>query len=311
MKHFNFFSMLLMATFGVFTFTACGDDDSGDKGNGNNITSAQLIGTWYGVDENSSKKINIFVMDFTTNGKGHYAEYKAKAEENWNPREPLYADMTWTLTNGTLHATVDGTTRKGDILSINGNKLTVRRYLDEGRTDEVVMTRVSSADEFMQIFRQMIAEKTGGASGGGAITEAGILGTWGTTRIVGSASDPDTKQVIEDWDNYPSINDAETEKESLKYMEFTFGENSAFKLQQFDEDKRTFTEIVEGTWRLNDKTVTVDFGNGGSRSVELVSLTADQLVIHMNYIDKEFKVHATGEKITVIYDETIYFSRVK
>ena len=311
MKHFNFFSMLLMATFGVFTFTACGDDDSGDKGNGNNITSAQLIGTWYGVDENSSKKINIFVMDFTTNGKGHYAEYKAKAEENWNPREPLYADMTWTLTNGTLHATVDGTTRKGDILSINGNKLTVRRYLDEGRTDEVVMTRVSSADEFMQIFRQMIAEKTGGASGGGAITEAGILGTWGTTRIVGSASDPDTKQVIEDWDNYPSINDAETEKESLKYMEFTFGENSAFKLQQFDEDKRTFTEIIEGTWRLNDKTVTVDFGNGGSRSVELVLLTADQLVIYMNYIDKEFKVHATGEKITVIYDETIYFSRVK
>ena len=306
MKHLKLLSLLLMATFGVLAFTACGDDDSGDKGNGNNITSAQLIGTWYGVDENSSKKINIFVMDFTTNGKGHYAEYEAKAEENWNPREPQYADMTWTLINGTLNANVGGTTRKGDILSINGNKITVRRYLDEGRTDEVVMTRVSSADELMQIFRQMIAEKTGGEPG-----EASILGTWGTTRIVGSASDPDTKQVIEDWDNYPSINDADTDKESLKYMEFTFGENSAFKLQQFDEGKRTFTEIVEGTWRLNDKTVTVDFDNGGSRSVELVLLTADQLVIHMNYIDKEFKVHATGEKRTVIYDETIYFSRVK
>ena len=306
MKHLKLLSLLLMATFGVLAFTACGDDDSGDKGNGNNITSAQLIGTWYGVDENSSKKINIFVMDFTTNGKGHYAEYEAKAEENWNPREPQYADMTWTLINGTLNANVGGTTRKGDILSINGNKITVRRYLDEGRTDEVVMTRVSSADEFMQIFRQMIAEKTGGETG-----EASILGTWGTKEIKGSASDPDTKQVIESWDNYPSINDADTDKESLKYMEFTFGENSAFKLQQFDEGKRTFTEIVEGTWRLNDKTVTVDFDNGGSRSVELVLLTADQLVIHMNYIDKEFKVHATGEKRTVIYDETIYFSRVK
>ena len=306
MKHLKLLSLLLMATFGVLAFTACGDDDSGDKGNGNNITSAQLIGTWYGVDENSSKKINIFVMDFTTNGKGHYAEYEAKAEENWNPREPQYADMTWTLINGTLNANVGGTTRKGDILSINGNKITVRRYLDEGRTDEVVMTRVNSANELMQIFRQMIAEKTGGETG-----EASILGTWGTKEIKGSASDPDTKQVIESWDNYPSINDADTDKESLKYMEFTFGENSAFKLQQFDEGKRTFTEIVEGTWRLNDKTVTVDFSFGGSRSVELVSLTADQLVIHMNYIDKEFKVHATGEKITVIYDETIYFSRVK
>ena len=306
MKHLKLLSLLLMATFGVLAFTACGDDDSGDKGNGNNITSAQLIGTWYGVDENSSKKINIFVMDFTTNGKGHYAEYEAKAEENWNPREPQYADMTWTLINGTLNANVGGTTRKGDILSINGNKITVRRYLDEGRTDEVVMTRVNSANELMQIFRQMIAEKTGGETG-----EASILGTWGTKEIKGSASDPDTKQVIESWDNYPSINDADTDKESLKYMEFTFGENSAFKLQQFDEGKRTFTEIVEGTWRLNDKTVTVDFSFGGSRSVELVSLTADQLVIHMNYIDKEFKVHATGEKRTVIYDETIYFSRVK
>lgn len=306
MKHLKLLSLLLMATFGVLAFTACGDDDSGDKGNGNNITSAQLIGTWYGVDENSSKKINIFVMDFTTNGKGHYAEYQAKAEENWNPREPQYADMTWTLINGTLHATVDGTTRKGDILSINGNKITVRRYLDEGRTDEVVMTRVSSADEFMQIFLQMIAEKTGGETG-----EASILGTWGTTRIVGSASDPDTKEVIEDWDNTPSLNDANTDKESLKYMEFTFGENSAFKLQQFDEGKRTFTEIVEGTWKLEGNTLSVDFGNGNGRSVELVSLTADQLVIHMNYIDYEFKVHATGEKITVIYDETIYFSRVK
>lgn len=306
MKHLKLLSLLLMATFGVLAFTACGDDDSGDKGNGNNITSAQLIGTWYGVDENSSKKINIFVMDFTTNGKGHYAEYQAKAEENWNPREPQYADMTWTLINGTLHATVDGTTRKGDILSINGNKLTVRRYLDEGRTDEVVMTRVSSADEFMQIFYQMIAEKTGGETG-----EASILGTWGTKEIKGSASDPDTKEVIEDWDNTPSLNDANTDKESLKYMEFTFGENSAFKLQQFDEGKRTFTEIVEGTWKLEGNTLSVDFGNGNGRSVELVSLTADQLVIHMNYIDYEFKVHATGEKITVIYDETIYFSRVK
>ena len=306
--------MLLMATVAMFAFTACGDDDSGDKGNGNNgnnISPSQLIGTWYGVDENSSKKINIFVMDFTANGKGHYAEYKAKAEENWNPREPQYADMTWTLINSTLHATVDGTTRKGDILSINGNKLTVRRYLDEGRTDEVVMTRVSSADEFMQVFQQMIAEKTGGASGGGTTTGDGILGTWGTTHIVGSASDPDTKEVIEDWNNTPSINDANTGKESLKYMEFTFGEKSAFKLQQFDEEKRTFTEVVEGTWSLNDKTLTVNFGNGGSRSVELVSLTSDQLVIHMNYIDNEFKVHSTGNKTTVIYDETIYFSRVK
>ena len=307
MKHLKLLSLLLMATFGVLAFTACGDDDSGDKGKGNgNITPEQLIGTWYGVDENSSKKINIFVMNFATIGTGHYAEYKAKAEENWVPREPQSAEMTWTLTNGTLNANVNGTTRKGDILSINGNKITVRRYLDEGRTDEIVMTRVNSADEFMQIFYQMIATKTGGGTG-----EASILGTWGTKEIKGSASDPDTKQVIENWDNYPSIYDADTGKESLKYMEFTFGENSAFKLQQFDDQMRTFTAIMEGTWKQEGNTLSVDFGNGNGRTVELVSLTADKLVIHMNYIDYEFRVKETGEKRTVIYDETIYFSRVK
>jgi hypothetical protein len=137
------------------------------------------------------------------------------------------------------------------------------------------------------------------------------LGTWGTKEIKGSAADPDTKQVIENWDNFPSINDADTGKESLKYMEFTFGENSAFKLQQFDDQMRTFTAIMEGTWKQEGNTLSVDFGNGNGRTVELVSLTADKLVIHMNYIDYEFRVKETGEKRTVIYDETIYFSRVK
>ena len=91
-------------------------------------------------------------------------------------------------------------------------------------------------------------------------------------------------------------------------MEFTFGENKAFKLQQFDEEKRTFTEIMEGTWQMNGNILTVDFGKG-SRTVELVSLTENQLVIHTNE-SVEYKVEETGEKISVVYDEKIYFSRV-
>ena len=82
-------------------------------------------------------------------------------------------------------------------------------------------------------------------------------------------------------------------------------------LQQFDDQIRTFTAIMEGTWKLEGNTLSVDFGNGNGKAVELVSLTADQLVIHMNYIDDEFRVKKTGEKTTVIYDETIYFSRVE
>ena len=441
MKHFKFLSMMLMAVVAVFAFTACGDDDGGDKGNGNQVTPEQLLGTWYGVDENSSTKINIFVMDFTSVGSGNYTEYKAKADENWNPRQPQSASMTWTLSNGTLNADVNGVTRKGDILSLNGNTIKVRRYLDNGHTDEIVMTRVNSANEVVQIFQQMVAEKTGGQggdinssdlvgswdavaftpegksrivldrknedhwpyclrwvltkdeitqyainyngsegyrgreektlvgkyriagnafiiynfyegyhnvkdyeNGGGTmstqpiqatitltnsgfnITVAGygtyelqkeeygvepeytIFGTFGTTRIVGSVTDTKTGNVIESWDNTPTINDAKNGKESLKYMEFTFGENKAFKLQQFDEEKRTFTEIMEGTWQMNGNILTVDFGKG-SRTVELVSLTENQLVIHTNE-SVEYKVEETGEKISVVYDEKIYFSRV-
>ena len=446
MKHLKFLSMMLMAVVAVFAFTACGDDDGGKDGNGGNgsqVTPEQLIGTWYGVDENSSTKINIFVMAFTSVGSGNYTEYKAKADENWNPRQPQSASMTWTLTNGTLSANVNGETRKGDILSLNGNTIKVRRYLDNGRTDEIEMTRVSSTNEIEQIFQRMVAEKTGGQggdinsgdlvgswaavaftpegksrivldrkneehwqycqrweltkdeitqyainykgdegyrgreektlvgkyriegnafiiynfyegyhnvidyeNGGGTmsagpmqatitLTESGfnitvarygtyelqkeedvidpmyaILGTWGTKAIVGSATDPKTGNVIERWDNYPTINDAKNGKESLKYMEFTFGDKSAFTLQQFDEEKREFTQITKGTWQMNGDILTVDFGNGGSKTVELVSLTENQLVIHMNYIDDEFRVKETGEKITVVYDETIYFSRV-
>ena len=351
--------------------------------------------------------------------------------------------MTWTLTNGTLSAKVNGETRKGDILSLNGNTIKVRRHLDNGSTDEIVMTRSSSTKEIEQIFQRMVAEKTGGQggdinsgdlvgswaavaftpegesrivldptneehwpycqrweltedeitqyainyngdegyrgreektlvgkyriegntfiiynfyegyhnvkdyeNGGGTmstqpiqatitLTESGfnitvagygtyelqkeeygiepvytIFGTWGTTAIVGSATDPKTGNVIERWDNYPTINDAKNGKESLKYMEFTFGDKSAFKLQQFDEEKREFTQIMEGTWQMNGDILTVDFGNGGSKTVELKSLTENQLVIHMNYLDYEFRAKETGEKITVVYDETIYFSRV-
>ena len=326
--------------------------------------------------------------------------------------------MTWTLTNGTLNANVMGTTRKGDILSINGNKITVRRYLDEGRTDEIVMTRVNSDNEYLQIFYQMIAEKTGGGQGGD-INPSDLVGSWssvaftpeGQSRIALNSSNEEhwryclrfvlTKDDITQYainyngsegyrgrwektligkyridgnafiiynyyEGYHNVIDYENgggnmsteplrstisltnsgfnitiagygtyelQKDdtdageasilgtwgtieikgsaSLKYMEFTFGENSYFKLQQFDDQVRTFTAIMEGTWKQEGNTLSVDFGGGNGKTVELVSLTADQLVIHMNYIDYEFRVKETGKKTTVIYDETIYFSRVK
>lgn len=338
MKHFKFLSLMLMATVAMFAFTACGDDDEeGDAGKNNgqnnsgintndstnngsvqqNVTADQLIGTWYGVDENSSKKINVFVMDFEANGKGHYAEYKAKAEENWVTRDPQYAEMTWTLNNGTLNATVNipnegPVTRKGDILSLNANTVKVRRYLEDGYTDEMTMIRVNNANEFAQIFAQMILQKTGDRQEEGDTLSVGdnlLLGTWKTTRITGKATSIESGEVVEDWDNTPLFEDAKNGKESLKYMEFTFGQNGMFKLQQFNEETREFSDIMQGTWKQEGTTLSVDFGDDFVRSVNIVSLTENQLVINEKHIDEEFEVHGTDKKIKVEYEEVIYFSR--
>jgi hypothetical protein len=328
MKHFKFLSLMLMAIVAMFAFTACGDDDDKDNkggqqggGGDTSITADKLIGTWYGVDENSSKKINIFVMDFATNGKGHYAEYKAKAEENWNPRDPQYADMTWTLTKGTLNATVvvpneGAITRKGDILSLNGNKMTVRRYLDDGYTDEIVMTRVNSADELALIFAQLILEKTGGEQGGGQGEEQGeasLLGTWKTVRIAGNATAVSTGEVLESWDKYPTLDEAkDPEKESLKYMEYTFNKDGSLKVQSFDESSREFNIIMEGTWIQNEDIVIVTLilkKNSFSKTFNIVELTADKLTLHETYIDDEFKVHGRDGRYQVVYDEYVYCTR--
>ena len=315
MKHFKLLSLLLMATFGVLAFTACGDDDSGDKDKGNgNITPEQLIGSWSSVA-------------FTPEGQSRIA-LNSSNEDHWRYclRFELTKDeITQYAINyngsegyrGRWEKTLIGKYR------IDGNAFIIYNYYEgyhnvidyeNGRGTMQAGPMQATISLSNSIFYVTIAGKGTYELKKGDVAvspQASILGTWGTKEIEGSASDPNTKQVIENWDNFPSINDAETGKESLKYMEFTFGENSYFKLQQFDDQIRTFTAIMEGTWNQKGNTLSVDFGGGNGKTVELVSLTQNQLVIHMNYIDDEFRVKKTGEKRTVIYDETIYFSRVK
>ena len=170
MKKFMYMCMMLLAA--TLTFTACGSDDDDDNGGGQggaSITENQILGTWYGIDENTSERINIFVMTFTANHQGTYSEYKAKAKNNWQI-ETKSANMTWTLQNGTLNATVtmDGqsVTRKGDLLELKGNTIKVRRYLGEGETDVVTLTRASGAQEVATIITTMANAKQGGGGQG-------------------------------------------------------------------------------------------------------------------------------------------------
>lgn len=168
MKKFMYMCMMLLAA--TLTFTACGSDDDDDIGGGqggSSITADQILGTWYGVDENSSERVNIFAVTLNSNGQGVYSEYKAKAKNNWTT-ERQSTNMTWTLSNGTLSMTANGSTLKGDLLSLKGNSLQVKRYLGDGKTDVITLTRVSGGEqEIISALDKLVAEKNGGGGQGG------------------------------------------------------------------------------------------------------------------------------------------------
>ena len=173
MKKFMYMCMMLLAA--TLTFTACGSDDDDDNGGGggqggSTITADQILGTWYGIDENTADRINIFVMTLKANGIGTYSEYKAKAKNNWEPQQES-SNMKWALNNNTVTftVTVDGkaVSRKGELLKLDGNTLKVKRYLDDGDTDVMTLTRVSGESEVATILNNMANEKKQGGQGGG------------------------------------------------------------------------------------------------------------------------------------------------
>lgn len=138
---------------------------------------------------------------------------------------------------------------------------------------------------------------------------AKLLGTWKTISITGTATDVESGRVVEKWDNHPTFEDAQNpEKESLKYMEFTFGEGNAFMLQQFNEETRQFSDIMQGSWFLEGNSLRAVIGDF-EKNVEIVELTDDKLVTHETRIEEGFRSHETQEEYTVTYDETIYFTR--
>ena len=172
MKKIMYMCMMLLAA--TLTFTACGSDDDDDNGGGqggSSITANQILGTWYGVDENSSERVNIFAVTLNSNGQGVYSEYKAKAKNNWTT-ERQSTNMTWTLSNGTLSMTANGSTLKGDLLSLKGNSLQVKRYLGDGKTDVITLTRVSGGEqEIISALDKLVAEKNGGGGQGGDVNQ--------------------------------------------------------------------------------------------------------------------------------------------
>ena len=188
-KYFYLMSLMVGLLVCSFSFMACGDDDD-DKGSttpgggGSGTTTAtvdaeKLIGLWYGIDENSESRINVFSINFMAKGVGVYSEFKAKAKNNWEP-EAEAAQMTWQLDNNTVKFIVTipekGTQeRKADILKLTDNEVTIKRYLEEG-TDEMTLKRAQNEQEVAMVLAQLIEGKI--VHNSDAVTDEDLVGTW-------------------------------------------------------------------------------------------------------------------------------------
>jgi len=206
---------------------------------------------------------------------------------------------------------VDKINITAELISFSKDNLTYKADMGELGTVTIKMKKVSAIDDNPIENNDSIDNHNPDSLNVGGDDYATLLiGTWGTDRIYGTATDTITKNIVDSWDNYPTINDAELGKESLKYMEFTFGQNNYFGLHQFDEEARLFNEKYDGSWYLVGNTITAIIGSGDESmrvSVDIVELTKDKLVLHRQDIEEEFEVNK--QEYTVICDETLYFSR--
>lgn len=162
-KYLQLLSMMLCMMAGTMFFVACGDDDDDDTNPTSSITEQDLYGGWYGIDENSSEKVNLFWIYLEPEGRGMYGEVKAKAKHNWE-LEDASVDINWVLTSGVLTMSFEseeGTMyRVGEVLSKNSDgSLQVKRHLDEGETDVITIYPLQNMDNLYRMMEEMIASK--------------------------------------------------------------------------------------------------------------------------------------------------------
>jgi glutaredoxin len=192
-KLFYFMSLMLCMMFGSMTFVSCGDDDDKSTSGGGadtSVTARDLIGCWYGVDEKSSEKINVFVMNFTTTTEGNYMEYKAKSKNNWAIETDNQMTFTWTLVNGVMTAQLySGGSKVGVMMGeivkkISDNQIRVKRYLNEQgtKTDIVDIIRIDNPQQAQAVLRELLdGNGNGGDDNGGpdaSVTAQDLYGTW-------------------------------------------------------------------------------------------------------------------------------------
>lgn len=161
MKTFKFLSLILGLVLGSFTFVACGDDDDDDsekkEQSSEKISIDELNGIWYLVDENSSEKVCIDIIQFIDKEHLLMTEMKAKAKYSWEPEIGQPRAVTFTFDGKTMK--FNEVPYSGDIYKENG-KYMIQRYENEQAVGEKTdLIKVKSIDEATQAFYTLVAAK--------------------------------------------------------------------------------------------------------------------------------------------------------
>lgn len=163
MKKIQFWSLLIGLVLGSFACVACGDDDDNDKkgesGTSGNITAEELIGNWYLIDENSSKKVCIDVIQVLDKQNLVFTEMKAKAEYGWELRDEDQRTQHMTYTYDGKRITMSQGNMGAEITKENGQYMIQRYEGDQTVGTKIELFKIQKVDEAAQKFALLVASK--------------------------------------------------------------------------------------------------------------------------------------------------------
>ena len=135
-----------------------------------------------------------------------------------------------------------------------------------------------------------------------------LIGTWGTTNITGKAvAVGNDSTVIDTWDNYPSKNDVNTGKTSLKYEEYVFTKDGVFERWAYN-DNRQFSLAFSGTYFVEGNWVTVLVGDMRF-GITISRITDDAMTFIRQTYEEDFKTK-DGKNVPAIVTDWITTTRI-
>jgi hypothetical protein len=159
MKKIQFWSLLVGLCIGSLAFVACGDDDK-DTSSGGNVSAEELLGSWYIIYENSSKKVGIDYIQIPSPTVVIMTEMKAKADNNWQLEFGNPIQSTYNFDGKRF--TIANSERAADITKVNG-KYMLQRYENGNAVGTAVeLVKCNSSKEAQQLLASLVASKTGG-----------------------------------------------------------------------------------------------------------------------------------------------------